>query len=187
MPQHLARLCWRSLRPGPALRFLVGRRARLASPCSCFYFCSCKFVLSLGVRLRNFSQPDHPMLSLRRTRRRQSTPVADSGKTERHNPASPEALGVVLIVNPRDLQRTFSLKSDLGYSSNRARLARSRQRISGHRGCTGRPKAVLGVFSRNRTTKSGPVGNDLRCSQLVVTACLSLQSTTLARWLLGLI
>ena len=58
---------WRSARSRRAFRFLVGRRARLASPRSGFYVCSCKLVLSLGFRLRNSSQPDHPMLSLCKT------------------------------------------------------------------------------------------------------------------------
>src|ERR1035441_7142809 len=65
MPRRLAKPAWRCARSRVAFRFLVWRRARLASPRSGFYLCSCQLVLSLGIRLRNSSQPDHPMLSLR--------------------------------------------------------------------------------------------------------------------------
>src|ERR1035438_6768134 len=64
MPRRLAKPAWRCARSRAAFRFLVWRRARLASPRSGFYLCSCQLVLSLGIRLRNSSQPDHPMLSL---------------------------------------------------------------------------------------------------------------------------
>src|ERR1039458_6897999 len=64
MPRRLAKPAWRCARSRVAFRFLVWRRARLASPRSGFYLCSCQLVLSLGIRLRNSSQPDHPMLSL---------------------------------------------------------------------------------------------------------------------------
>src|ERR1039458_2615721 len=63
MPRRLAKPAWRCARSRVAFRFLVWRRARLASPRSGFYLCSCQLVLSLGIRLRNSSQPDHPMLS----------------------------------------------------------------------------------------------------------------------------
>src|ERR1039457_1060374 len=65
MPRRLAKPAWRCARFRAAFRFLVWRRARLASPRSGFYLCSCQLVLSLGIRFRNSSQPDHPMLSLR--------------------------------------------------------------------------------------------------------------------------
>src|ERR1035441_1139116 len=64
MPRRLAKPAWRCARSRVAFWFLVWRRARLASPRSGFYLCSCQLVLSLGIRLRNSSQPDHPMLSL---------------------------------------------------------------------------------------------------------------------------